>query len=112
MLMLTRCCAALAGGIAVTLVGHPFDTAKVRLQTQSARNPIYCKCRLSCCCSPVLVTAAVTHVRLTASHAAGVFDVVRKTIQWEGPQGLYKVRCKHAAYACRYKALQAHPRRV
>ncbi|KAK9842554.1 hypothetical protein WJX81_005801 [Elliptochloris bilobata] len=54
--------AGTCGGIAVTLVGHPFDTAKVRLQTQSARKPIY----------------------------SGVFDVVRKTIQWEGPQGLYK----------------------
>ena len=30
-------------GIAVTLAGHPFDTAKVRLQTQSSTNPIYCK---------------------------------------------------------------------
>ena len=32
-----------AGGIAVTLVGHPFDTTKVRLQTQSSTNPIYCE---------------------------------------------------------------------
>ena len=30
-----------AGGIAVTLVGHPFDTLKVRLQSQSHTNPIY-----------------------------------------------------------------------
>ena len=34
---------AYAGGIAVTLAGHPFDTAKVRLQTQSSTNPIYCE---------------------------------------------------------------------
>ena len=32
-----------AGGIAVTLSGHPFDTVKVRLQTQSSTNPAYCK---------------------------------------------------------------------
>lgn len=29
------------GGIAVTLVGHPFDTLKIRLQTQPADKPIY-----------------------------------------------------------------------
>jgi Mitochondrial carrier protein len=36
--------AHIAGGISVTLVGHPFDTVKVRLQTQPANNPIYSKC--------------------------------------------------------------------
>lgn len=35
-----HCC---TGGIAVTLVGHPFDTVKVRLQTQDFAKPIYCK---------------------------------------------------------------------
>lgn len=32
-----------AGGVAVTLTGHPFDTLKVRLQSQSSSNPIYSK---------------------------------------------------------------------
>jgi hypothetical protein len=32
-----------SGGIAVTLVGHPFDTVKVRLQTQPSVNPVYCE---------------------------------------------------------------------
>jgi hypothetical protein len=32
------------GGIAVTMVGHPFDTIKVRLQCQSMEKPIYCEC--------------------------------------------------------------------
>lgn len=54
--------AGTCGGIAVTLVGHPFDTVKVRLQTQSTTKPIY----------------------------SGAIDCVRKTIQWEGPKGLYK----------------------
>ena len=27
----------------VTLVGHPFDTVKVRLQTQSTTHPTYCE---------------------------------------------------------------------
>lgn len=49
-------------GINVTLVGHPFDTLKVRLQTQPNKNPIY----------------------------AGVIDCFKKTIQWEGIGGLYK----------------------
>jgi solute carrier family 25 carnitine/acylcarnitine transporter 20/29 len=31
------------GGISVTLVGHPFDTLKVRLQTQPVDKPIYCE---------------------------------------------------------------------
>ena len=35
-----------AGGVVVTFVGHPFDTVKVRLQTQSATNPTYCKALL------------------------------------------------------------------
>lgn len=33
--------AGTAGGISVTLVGHPFDTLKVRLQTQSQAKPLY-----------------------------------------------------------------------
>jgi solute carrier family 25 carnitine/acylcarnitine transporter 20/29 len=49
-------------GINVTLVGHPFDTLKVRLQTQPHNNPIY----------------------------SGVVDCVQKTIKWEGFAGLYK----------------------
>jgi hypothetical protein len=32
-----------SGGIAVTMVGHPFDTVKVRLQTQPSANPVYCE---------------------------------------------------------------------
>ncbi|MEW5300939.1 MAG: hypothetical protein WDW38_005150 [Sanguina aurantia] len=54
--------AGTCGGISVTLVGHPFDTLKVRLQSQSMTNPLY----------------------------AGVVDCARKTIQWEGLGGLYK----------------------
>lgn len=50
------------GGIGITLVGHPFDTLKVRLQTQSATNPIY----------------------------SGLGDCVRKTYQSEGFPGFYK----------------------
>ena len=33
--------AGTCGGITVTLLGHPFDTVKVLLQTQSAKNPVY-----------------------------------------------------------------------
>ena len=54
--------AGTAGGIAVTLTGHPFDTLKVRLQTQSATKPIY----------------------------SGVVDCLVKTVRWEGVGGLYK----------------------
>eukprot|EP00878_Enallax_costatus_P010211 GHUV01010659.1.p1 GENE.GHUV01010659.1~~GHUV01010659.1.p1 ORF type:complete len:321 (+),score=67.66 GHUV01010659.1:426-1388(+) len=54
--------AGTCGGIAVTAVGHPFDTIKVRLQTQPMDKPIY----------------------------AGVVDCAKKTIQWEGLPGLYK----------------------
>jgi len=46
----------------VVAVGHPFDTLKVRLQTQDAAKPIY----------------------------DGMVDCARKTVQWEGPGGLYK----------------------
>lgn len=54
--------AGTCGGISVTLVGHPFDTLKVRLQTQPVDKPIY----------------------------SGVIDCARKTVQWEGLGGLYK----------------------
>lgn len=50
------------GGIAVVAVGHPFDTVKVRLQTQSISNPVY----------------------------SGAIDCLKKTLKWEGIQGLYK----------------------
>ena len=50
-------------GINVTLVGHPFDTLKVRLQTQPHINPIY----------------------------NGLIDCFKKTVEWEGFfNGLYK----------------------
>lgn len=54
--------AGTCGGIAVTLVGHPFDTLKVRLQTQSSAKPVY----------------------------SGVVDCFMKTLRWEGVGGLYK----------------------
>ena len=49
-------------GIAGTLVGHPFDTLKVRLQTQPVDRPVY----------------------------RGVVDCFMKTMKWEGIGGLYK----------------------
>eukprot|EP00210_Caulerpa_lentillifera_P007289 g6968.t1 len=54
--------AGTCGGFSVTLVGHPFDTLKVRLQTQPTNPPIY----------------------------DGLVDCFKKTIRWEGPTGLYK----------------------
>ena len=49
-------------GIAVCLVGHPFDTLKVRLQTQPVSKPVY----------------------------NGLFDCFMKTLKWEGLSGFYK----------------------
>jgi len=51
-----------AGGIGITLVGHPFDTLKVRLQTQPVAKPIY----------------------------RGLTDCFVKTMKWEGIGGLYR----------------------
>jgi len=50
------------GGVGLVLVGHPFDTLKVRLQTQDAKNPMY----------------------------SGLGDCVRKTRAAEGMAGFYK----------------------
>lgn len=50
------------GGICVVLSGQPFDTVKVRLQTQPAENPIY----------------------------RGAWDCVKQTVSKEGVTGLYK----------------------
>jgi len=54
------------GGICVVLSGHPFDTVKVRLQTQPLPAPGQ------------------------AAMYSGAMDCVRKTIAKEGPRGLYK----------------------
>lgn len=54
--------AGTVGGIGVCLVGHPFDTLKVLLQTQPVQNPIY----------------------------SGLGDCFRKTLQSDGIGGLYK----------------------
>jgi len=50
------------GGVCAVMSGHPFDTIKVRLQTQSASNPLY----------------------------SGALDCVKKTVQKEGVTALYK----------------------
>jgi len=54
--------AGTCGGIVVTLIGHPFDTLKVRLQAQSIANPVY----------------------------NGVVDCFKQTVSKEGLKGLYK----------------------
>lgn len=54
--------AGTVAGIAVCLVGHPFDTLKVRLQTQPVDKPVY----------------------------KGLADCFLKTLKWEGLGGLYK----------------------
>ncbi|KAI8876509.1 mitochondrial carrier [Backusella circina FSU 941] len=56
------CISGTAGGILQVLVGQPFDTVKVRLQTQSTTNPIY----------------------------SGMMDCVKKTRANEGLAGFYK----------------------
>jgi len=53
--------AGTVAGVAVCIVGHPFDTLKVRLQTQPINNPIY----------------------------SGLADCFYKTLKWEGISGLY-----------------------
>lgn len=50
------------GGMCTVVVGHPFDTIKVRLQTQSPTSPAY----------------------------SGAWDCTRQTVAKEGPRALYK----------------------
>ena len=66
--------AGTVAGIAVCLVGHPFDTLKVRLQTQPINNPIY----------------------------AGVVDCFYKTLKWEGIGGLYRGVGEYYSYITVY----------
>eukprot|EP00249_Psilotum_nudum_P004312 c17838_g1_i1 orf=539-1480(+) len=54
------------GGVAQLVVGHPFDTIKVKLQSQAAAVPGQ------------------------AAKYAGAVDAVKKTLAEEGPRGLYK----------------------
>ena len=58
--------AGTTGGISVTLVGHPFDTLKVRLQTQSQAKPLYSEC-MSC----RLLLSAAARCRCTSQPATG-----------------------------------------
>ena len=76
-----------AGGIVVTFVGHPFDTVKVRLQTQDSAKPIYCEAH---CLSPAMC-AHPANDDICDGHAAGAIDCAKKTVQWVGLKGLYKV---------------------
>eukprot|EP00666_Eupelagonemidae_sp_cell4sb_P013629 gene13629-20952_t len=57
-----------ASGISLVLVGHPFDTIKVRLQT-----------------------GGVARCGAGQARFAGVADCVRQTVAREGVRGLYKV---------------------
>jgi solute carrier family 25 carnitine/acylcarnitine transporter 20/29 len=54
--------AGTTAGLAGCLVGHPFDTLKVRLQTQPVDKPVY----------------------------RGLVDCFMKTMKWEGFGGLYQ----------------------
>ena len=54
------------GGVAQLLVGHPFDTIKVKLQSQPAPSPG------------------------VAPKYSGAIDAVKQTLAQEGPRGLYK----------------------
>jgi len=59
---MTETIAGLFGGCAGVLVGHPFDTVKVKLQTQDFRNPRY----------------------------SGTLDCFRRTVRTDGVRGLYR----------------------
>jgi len=59
---MTETISGLFGGCAGVLVGHPFDTVKVKLQTQDFRKPLY----------------------------GGTLDCFRKTVQTDGVRGLYR----------------------
>jgi len=61
MKILVNIFAGTCAGINVTLVGHPFDTLKIRLQTQPTHQKVY----------------------------SGLKDCFLKTLKWEGPKGLY-----------------------
>lgn len=71
----------------------PFDTVKVRLQTQPTVNPIYCEPSsqpvLAVCFALSKSAKRLTGILLV--NAAGFIDCTRKTLQWEGVAGLYKV---------------------
>lgn len=58
--------AGTVGGVAQLICGHPFDTIKVKLQSQPAPLPGQ------------------------APKYSGAMDAVRQTIAAEGPRGLYK----------------------
>ena len=53
-----------AAGVAITVVGHPLDTVKTRLQAQSSTHRLY----------------------------TGTLDCIRQTFRTEGVKGFYKVR--------------------
>jgi len=59
---MTEFASGLLGGCAGVLVGHPFDTVKVKLQTQDFRNPLY----------------------------KGTLDCFKQTIKHDGLKGLYR----------------------
>lgn len=62
----------------MTLAGHPFDTAKVRLQTQSSTNPIYCKLLLA-----PMWPDACTAIRSILLRIAVASGMLRKQRFWQ-----------------------------
>lgn len=65
-------------GVGICLVGHPFDTVKVLLQSQSSVNPVY----------------------------SGMVDATKRTIQTDGVSGLYKGVASPLAGMMMFNALQ------
>ena len=70
-------------GINVTIVGHPFDTLKVRLQTQVRSNKSHSF-------SNHHFSFEFNKKPIDKPIYDGLIDCFKKTIQWEGIGGLYK----------------------
>ena len=97
--------AGTVGGISVVAVGHPFDTLKVRLQTQSVTKPVYgarpprpvpprprregSRLAVSWCAAEGRSTDPPLSLG-GPRRADGMVDCFQKTVKWEGLGGLYK----------------------
>jgi hypothetical protein len=71
------------GGICTVLVGHPFDTIKVRLQTSALTGKFFF-------IPEVIIHLISPLISLIGQHYNGMVDCATKTIAREGVRGLYK----------------------
>ena len=82
--------AGTAGGIGLVVVGHPFDTLKVRASSQHTSPNALPRCGLIPCCLFLSLQVRLQTQSSSAPRYSGLLDCVRQTFAAEGLLGFYR----------------------